>query len=620
MTDVAFLKRCTCAESEVDADGDCLNCLKKKMIVGTIVPAPDLPEAVLVEMAPDVLVKPSSNGDAATSEVKPKAKKPPKDKKAKPSQASLLIELVKGYQKWHSPDGAGFISVLVGEHREHWPIKSSSFRRWLQKEYYAKVKGVCNVQALADATGALEGLAMFRGREYPVSLRVAEFEGAIYIDLCDAAWRVVEISATGWRVLTDSPVKFRRCKAMLPLPEPQRGGDVDELRRLLPMRAEEWPLVIGWMLAGLRPQGPYPVLNLYAEQGAGKTTLARKVRALLDPNTAPMRSEPKEPRDLMIAANNGWVIALDNLSHLSPWMSDALCRLSTGGGFSTRTLYENDEETIFDAVRPVVITGIEELATRGDLLDRSILVTLPTISEDQRKPEGVIWREFDEARPRLLGVLYDAVAVALRNINTTTVDKLPRMADFALWATAAEKALGLKSGEFLAAYTGNRMSGNELAIEGQPIGKVLLDFTTSTSYWTGTASELLVELDRAADDKLRRLRAWPQTGRGLSGILKRLAPNLRAVGVEVELGRTKKGRFVTIRRVGESCVTTVTTVTSPGKQGVLLSGGDTRVTQEPARVTQEGPRNAAGDEGDDEIPSYSAGVQSDLMVEEFLRS
>jgi hypothetical protein len=617
MNDVISFNRCICGDGQADADGDCLKCLKPKTIR---------------KKTPLVLVAPSSNGDAATSEVaeavadEVEVAVEAKQKKAKPSQASLLIELTKGYQKWHSPDGAGYISVPVGDHREHWPIKSSSFRRWLQKEYYAKVKGVCNVQAIADATGALEGLAMFRGREYPVSLRVAEFEGAIYIDLCDAAWRVVAISATGWRVLKDSPVKFRRCKAMLPLPEPQRGGDVEELRRLLPMRAEEWPLVIGWTLAGLRSQGPYPVLNLYAEQGAGKTTLARKVRALMDPNAAPMRSEPKEPRDLMIAANNGWVIALDNLSHLSPWMSDALCRLSTGGGFSTRTLYENDEETIFDAMRPVVITGIEELATRGDLLDRSLLVTLPTIFEDQRKPEGVIWREFDEARPRLLGCLYDAVAVALRNIATTTVVKLPRMADFALWATAAEKAIGLKSGEFMASYTGNRMSGNELAIEGQPVGKVLLDFTTSTSYWTGTASELLVELDRAADDKLRRLRAWPQTGRGLSGILKRLAPNLRAVGVEIELGRTYKGRFITLRKVGESCVMNVMNVMDPGKQGDSEGRHDASMTQNIPGMTQEYPGNDANDANDDEIPSYSAGVQSDLKVEEdaaveeFLRS
>jgi len=95
----------------------------------------------------------------------------------------------------------------------------------------------------------------------------------------------------------------------------------------------------------------------------------------------------------MIAANNGWVICP---RQSQPYQRlDVGCALSAfnGGGFSTRTLYENDEETIFDAQRPVILTGIEELATRGDLLDRSLIVTLPNIPEDQRLPEEVIWQE-----------------------------------------------------------------------------------------------------------------------------------------------------------------------------------------------------------------------------------
>ena len=587
-----------CGFDAADEDGDCLRCR----------------EPNIVETAP-VAAKPSSNGNTATA--KPKRKPP--QKLVKKSQATSLIDLTTGCEKWHSPEGAGFISVFVKDHREHLPIKGVAFRRWLQREYFIKAKAAANAQAIQDAVGVLEGKALFDGREYPVHLRLAERGGNIYIDLCDGDWRVVEISPRGWRVLKDSPIKFRRCKAMLPLPEPVIAGDVAELRHHLGLRDDGWPLVVGWTMAALRPCGPYPVLNLYAEQGAGKTTTARKIRALLDPNTAPMRSEPKEPRDLMIAANNGWVIALDNLSHISGWMSDALCRLSTGGGFSTRELYSNDEEVIFDSQRPVLITGIEELATRGDLLDRSLIVTLANIPEERRRPEAEIWRQFNEAQPRLLGVLYDAVAAALRNLPKTTVVKLPRMADFALWATAAEPAIGLQPGEFMASYAGNRAAGNELAIEASPVGKVLLDLMVTTSVWSGTASDLLVELDRVADDKTKRLRGWPQTGRVLSGILKRLAPNLRAVGVEVELGRTKRGRYITLGRLAESSVTSVTSVTTPEKHGNFTDQGDARVTQDLPRVTQANPENAAGDEGDDEIPLYSAGDE-DAVVEQFLRS
>ena len=549
----------------------------------------------------------------ATNTATPKRKS---GKKVTRSQASSLIDLTEGLQKWHSPDGAGYISPVVGDHREHWPIKSNAFRRWLQREYFRKCKAAANAQAIQDAIGVLEGRAMFDGREYPVHIRLAENEGNIYIDLCDANWRVVEITSSGWSVLKDSPIKFRRCKAMLSLPEPVTGGTVEELHRQLGVGADAWPLVVGWMLAALRPRGPYPVLNLYAEQGAGKTTTARKIRGLIDPNTAPMRSEPKEPRDLMIAANNGWIVALDNLSRIGGWMSDALCRLSTGGGFSTRTLYENDEETIFDAQRPVILTGIEELATRGDLLDRSLIVTLPNIPEDQRRAEGEIWREFDEARPRMLGVLCDAISIGLRNLPTTKLPRLPRMADFALWATAVEPGVGLHPGAFMEAYSGNRAAGNELALESSPVGKAVIDFAATTSYWTGTVSDLLAELARQVDERVERQRGWPHSGRALSGVLKRLAPNLRAVGVEVESGRTKKGRFVTLTRTaGENCVTTVT---DPRKQGDLWPSGDARVTQDDDAPSPENTAKSdgvtQGDDGDDEIPPYSAGV-NDLLAE-----
>src|SRR5262249_33085117 len=150
----------------------------------------------------------------------------------------------------------------------------------------------------------------------------------------------------------------------------------------------EWPLLVGWLLAALRPVGPYPVLLLHGEQGSAKSTTERILRALVDPNSASLRAEPRNPHELMIAAKNGWVVALDNVSPLPNWLSDAICRLSTGGGFSARRLYTDGDEVLFDAQRPVIINGIEEVATRGDLLERSLLLTLPRIHEGDRRTES----------------------------------------------------------------------------------------------------------------------------------------------------------------------------------------------------------------------------------------
>lgn len=328
---------------------------------------------------------------------------------------------------------------------------------------------------------------------------------------------------------------------MLPLPTPTEGGHIGELRRFVNVSDDSWPLLLGWLVAGFRPSGPYPILMLLGEQGSAKSTTARVARALIDPNKAPLRSEPREARDLMIAAENGWVAAYDNLSYLPGWLSDSLCRLSTGGGFATRTNYTDTDETIFDAMRPVILNGIEEPGTRSDLLDRCVILQLPRIPEAQRRTEAEFWRDFNAAHGRLLGSVLSAVSVAMKRLPDTRIDRLPRMADFALWATAAESGLGLQTGDFLAAYTSNRESANETALESSPVAKHILQVAESGE-WEGTATELLERIEGMASDAEKKLKTWPKGPGSLSGSLKRLAPNFRAVGVEIESGSAGRGK------------------------------------------------------------------------------
>src|SRR5215207_1761873 len=179
------------------------------------------------------------------------------------------------------------------------------------------------------------------------------------------------------------------------------------LRRFFNVSDEEnLRLLVAWLLQALRPRGPFPVLLLQGEQGSAKSTAERLLRALVDPSVAPLRTTPRNERDLYIAATNAWVIALDNISNLQPWLSDALCRLSTGGGFGTRTLYENREEELFDGMKPVILNGITDVATRPDLLDRALIVSLPPIPDEARKPEADLSREFEDARPAILASLF----------------------------------------------------------------------------------------------------------------------------------------------------------------------------------------------------------------------
>jgi hypothetical protein len=472
------------------------------------------------------------------------------------SQATRLVTLATdaGVELFHTPEGEAYATMEVDGHLETWPLKVKGFRRWLARRFYDEEAKAPGAQAVQDALGVLEGKAVFDGDELPVYTRLAEHHGAIYLDLGNAQWQAVEITASGWRLIDTPPVKFRRAKGMLPLPEPLRGGALAALRPFVNIGSEDdWRLFVSCLTHAFRPRGPYPVLVIYGEQGSAKSSLVRVFRSLIDPNTAALRTTPRDERDLVIAATNGWVIAVDNLSHLPDWLSDAVCRLATGTGFATRELYTDAEEAIFAAQRPIVMNGIEEVTTRGDLLDRALVFYLPTIPEEQRQDEQAFWETFTQAHPLIFGALLDIVSTALRTLPTVQLVQKPRMADFALWACAAAEACGWTDEDFLEAYQGMRETAHGLTLDASLVGPVVRDFAGRHRAWEGTASELLTALETLAQggvttggvtmqapkmgNDITKQKGWPKNGRALSNALRRLAPTLRALGIAVTFDR-----------------------------------------------------------------------------------
>lgn len=466
------------------------------------------------------------------------------------TQSQALIRLAAGAEFFRTEDGKLFTSVPLDGHQEIHLIRSSSFRRWLTRAFFAESGGPPSADAMQSALGVLEAKAEFDGPLQRVWTRVAEGpDGLLYLDLCDDLWRAIEISIEGWRIVGAPPVRFRRAKGMAALPVPVRGRSIDELRKFVNVEAvEDWRLLVATMTAYLRPNGPYPIVAINGEQGSAKSTTTRVIRKCIDPNATLLRCEPKEIRDFMIAASNSWTLSLDNLSSLPPWLSDALCRLATGGGFATRTLYENDDETHFDAMRPVLLNGIEDVATRFDLLDRCVVLRLPTIQENQRREEGPFWKQFESDLPTILGALLDAVVGGLRQLPSVQLATLPRMADFARWGEAVGRALGWGEGAFLAAYERNRRSADEQAIEGSTIASAVCTLVSDASF-SGNAQELLDRLGEIVGEKTSRSKGWPQSPRGMSACLARVIPALRKFGVEVTHERAAGGQRKRLIRI-----------------------------------------------------------------------
>ena len=506
-----------------------------------------------------------------------------------PTQADVLIDLARTAELFHAPDGTGFADLDINGHRETWPIRSKGFKRWLARCYFEATQGAPSSEALQSALNVIEAKAHFDAPERVVHVRVGGLDERLYLDLGDETWRAVEIDAiTGWRVIDNPPVRFRRAAGMQPLPMPVRGGSVETLYRFLNIKTHaDFVLVVAWVLACLRNRGPYPVLVLSGEQGTAKSTFAEILRALLDPSTAPLRALPRHDRDLFIAANNGHVLAFDNVSYLRAWLSDTFCRLATGGGFAVRQLYTDQDEVLFDAVRPVILNGIEDIVTRPDLADRAVFLTLEPIPEERRRPEAELWAAFEAERPRILGVLLDAVVVGLKRLPETQLEKLPRMADFALWATACETALW-PVGTFWSAYCGNRDEAVEGVIDADPIAAAVRAVMATQTEWTGTASDLLDALAEVAGERIAKSKTWPDSPRALAGRLRRAATFLRKVGIEIGFVREGRARTRTIN------ITTSAAPENAGAQPSAPSAPSTSNSGTPIPPMAFGSRPADG--------------------------
>jgi hypothetical protein len=457
--------------------------------------------------------------------------------------ADVLIDLsARAEELFHAPDGTGYATIPVDDHLETWPIRSKGFKRWLARAFFAETSSAPNSDAIQSALNVIEARAHFDGIEHTIYIRVGAHDGRLYLDLADARWRAVEVYPGGWHIVDHPPIHFRRAPGMLALPEPVHGGSINELRPFLNIEDDEdFVLTVSFELAALRDRGPYPTLDLAGEHGSAKSTFTKVLRTLIDPNSAPLRALPREDRDLFIAASNAHLLVFDNISKLPDWISDTLCRLATGGGFATRSLYTDMDEALFDAMRPIILNGIEDIVIRPDLADRSIFLRLKEITEDGRKSELVFWAEFARAHPRILGALLDGVAHGLHRLPHTRLARTPRMADFALWATACETAFW-DVGTFAKAYGKNRDDAVSTVIEADLVATAVQSFMATRTQWEGTSSDLLGALKMAVGEDQTKLKEWPPSSRALSGRLRRAAATLRKVGIEITFDRTPGGK------------------------------------------------------------------------------
>lgn len=472
------------------------------------------------------------------------------DNSKKQSVTQTMIELVRECSALvHDSEDKTYAIVIRDGHQELLPLESDQFSKFAQRLVFEKIGRVVNAMAFRDALNVLTGQALYDGELVKVNFRVAKNGNAYFIDLGQSDWKVAKITSAGWEIVESSrDVFFYRTTAMMPLPEPERCSFKD-LPKLLShhfnLDEQQLYLLIAYLLSALMPDTEYPILEITGPPGSGKSTVQEQIRLMLDPNLANLRIAPKCLDDIPIGAINNYVVSYNNMSKISNAQSDVLCSLSTGGGYSSRTLYTNTGETVANIQRPVIINGVDDLAKQPDLLDRVVKIVLHPIPSGKNRPKKQMKEDFLNDLPALLGALWNLLGKSIEVLPDIKIDNLPRMADFGLLCEAVSLVYDRKI-DVLKAYIGNREDLLISALETSPTIMAVVKFMDGRNSYEGTVGDLYEEIKKYQINN----DGWVKSARGLGGKLRMHLPALKAMGLNISFdpARRNDGYHLTISK------------------------------------------------------------------------
>ncbi len=498
------------------------------------------------------------------------------------SITSLTVDEARRSGQFFEDGDRVYVRFRSGDHHEVWPLHSVQARTWLASIAHQETGNWVTASTLKVIADLLDGLVRVGGLRMPVYIRVARKDGAVYLDLGTDDWTCVKVSAEGWRIVPhpgDGPY-FYRPKRLQPLPNPIDNAPPVALDGLLKpfinVTDDDMRLVVAAMIDALKGRGPYVVLTFIGPAGSTKSSASKAYISTFDPSrsrsrvegddTAPttLKPKPRSDRDFPPMIGHSHALGIDNLSYIEDWLSDMLCVVATGGDVSERALYQNFEEATLAVCNPVVLNGIESFVTRGDLTDRTIRLDVVPITEEERLEEVELWRRFEKDHPLILGALLDTLSAAMAEHPQVQLKQKPRMADFARWGVAVERALGWPEGSFLETYRANQEAAVAEMLSGDLVANLILRFMDGKPSWHGTPTELLTALTETAAVAMidTRDQSFPKTPRGVTGKLQRIGAALAKFGIEIRRGEVDRHRItpisITNRGVAQESVTAST--------------------------------------------------------------
>jgi energy-coupling factor transporter ATP-binding protein EcfA2 len=447
----------------------------------------------------------------------------------------VITDFVKEYYVTENEDV--YATIEYGDTTKNVNIASKTYEQWLRSQYYILSKGTLSNSILKEVINTISAReAMGSKSKRKTYLRIGQDADSLYIDLMNQQQKVIKINKAGWGIV-ESKVQFERPVISKPIIPPKNNGDLSKLRNYIPLTGESYKLVLSFIIGCFMPDGPYPILILQGSQGSGKSTLSKLIKLIVDPSQVLIQSAPKNEKDLMIAALNNHLLVYDNLSGISSELSDAICKLSTGAGMTLRSLYTDKDATVFRAKRPQILNGIDYIATRSDLADRSTIVTLPKMSDDQRLDEKTFWNNFYSDLPDILGGICDVLSSILANYDSLRLTKNSRMADYVKWITAGESRLGFQNGEFYRIYEANKNEAAIEALEQDMLANSINELLKEREEISGNATTIIKLLkDYMNKSGMSPRGSWTVTNR-LKGAILRIEPILNRANIFYEYKR-----------------------------------------------------------------------------------
>lgn len=442
------------------------------------------------------------------------------------------------------------IFPVDGLHNETWPIRSDRFISWSQSCFFNAQERTIGKSCIESAIGLLSNKAY--SKICKTFTRTARKNGKIYIDLCNENHEVIEIGRdkkSYWRIIQNPPVIFLRSPSMQALPHPQEGKKLNLLREFINVDDDGFIILCGWLIAAACPDIPYPVLVLSGEAGSGKSTSTAILQRVLDPNAVERPGQCKDEEALLVTAKGRWIVPCDNISKINGEESDSLCRLSTGGGFSTRKHYTNGEAFGMSVKRPVILNGIALEASKHDLRERAWRVQLKSLY-GKHGLEADLWARFDKAHPLILGALCTALACMLANENKNPEVSFTRMVDAATCVMRGELGAGTpwdRSVSFADVLTRMEADKRDDAIQEDYVAWFVCNLVDKLGNYEDTVKNLLWRISDAARDDGRR--DVPQSPKMLGIRLENIKPILNRKGIELHKKRASSGVVYTFNRI-----------------------------------------------------------------------